>query len=126
MQIEISSRNSARSRRVTSSSGYNSFDLALSRRTYSTPDLDNSLPIEILPNVEITHPVPPTVSDNISSTLLQTLMERHERTVQDRRRTTAMINNELYDIGQIVQNYRERIRDPITTHTTKVNLLSFS
>ncbi|CAF1129915.1 unnamed protein product [Adineta ricciae] len=124
MQIETSSRNSARSRRVTSSSGYNSFDLALSRRTYSTPDLDNSLPTEIPSNIEITHPAPATVSDNISSTLLQTLMERHERTVQDRRRTTAMINDELYDIGQIVQNYRERIRDPVTTNTSKTMQLN--
>ncbi|UJR29993.1 hypothetical protein I4U23_017540 [Adineta vaga] len=118
-QTETSSRNSARSRRVTSSSGYNSFDLAPSRRTYSTPDHDNYPPTEVISTNDITQTMTTPISQNPSSNLLQSLMERHERTVQDRRRTTAMINDELYDIGHIVQNYRERIRDPVTTQSNR-------
>ena len=61
-------------------------------------------------------------SDSASATVLETLLERYERTLHERQRTIAIVNDELLDINDLLQRYKEKIQSPRTTESDRVNL----
>ncbi|CAF1166687.1 unnamed protein product [Rotaria sordida] len=48
-------------------------------------------------------------SESTSTTLLASLLERYERTLRERQRAIAIINDELLDIDDVLKYYREKI-----------------
>lgn len=105
-------------RRPTSSSkhsdvDYNAFASALDHRPYSTPDQHlQSSTNEPKLNRSKTSP-------NTSSTsMLAALFERYERTLKDRQRAIAIVNDEFLDIHDVVKHYRQKIDNSSRTTTT--------
>jgi len=44
--------------------------------------------------------------------MLTTLLERYQRTLQQRQRATAIVNNQLLDIDDLLKRYRQKIQTP--------------
>lgn len=83
----------------------------------STRDLDTS------------HPTPRNrtkSSESTSTSVLASLLERYERTLCERERTTAFANEEFIDIDDVIKRYRAKIQNSaITTRSNTVNKLIF-
>ncbi|CAF0767186.1 unnamed protein product [Adineta steineri] len=130
--IETSStRYSNRSRRQTSSSrhsdaGYISFETALNRQSYSTPDFDITVLQQPRSNNETNHIIQTEGLETESICTLECLAQRYERTLQDRRQAIAVINDQLLDIGGVLQRYRQRIREPVSVPVQSNNAIRVS
>jgi len=97
-----------RIRRATTSSkhsdtDYNAFASALDHRPYSTPDhqLQSSTNEQKLNRSK-------TSQDASSTSVLSALFERYERTLKVRQRPIAVVNDELFDIDDVLKYYRQK------------------
>jgi len=59
-------------------------------------------------------------SESTSTTLLASLLERYERTLRQRQRAFAIVNDELLDIDHVLKRYREKTQNSLTTQSNKV------
>lgn len=103
-----------------SDTGYNTiasnFD-QLSHSTYDRYTMQSPLNASFYENSQ---KVPTKSPEPASTTVLATLLERYEKTLRERQRTIAMLDNELLDIDDVIKHYREKIR---TFDTNQVNLV---
>ncbi|CAF4949494.1 unnamed protein product [Rotaria sp. Silwood1] len=96
-----------------SDNDYNIFVSSLNhhgQQSYSTPDYQSHrVPCHCFSN-DTTRTQTKT-SDSTSTTLLANLLERYEKTLRERQRAIAIINDELLDIDDVLKHYREKIQN---------------
>jgi hypothetical protein len=63
-------------------------------------------------------------SESESTTVIASLLERYERTLRQRQRAFAIINDQLLDIDDVLQHYRDKMYDSTTERSNTVNKLS--
>lgn len=61
-------------------------------------------------------------SESTSTSILANLLERYERSLRERQRTIAIVNNELLDIDDVLKYYREKIQNSTTTTNTTMDI----
>ena len=64
-------------------------------------------------------------SETVPTKLLANLLERYERTLHERQRAIAMINDELFDIDNVLEYYRGKIRNSSSIQSNRVSELSY-
>ncbi|CAF4697537.1 unnamed protein product [Rotaria sp. Silwood1] len=109
----------ARTSSKYSDTGYNTHTSTIDQISYSTPNPCNiQVPYRCSTN-EIYQRTRTKSSENTSSTVLATLIERYERSLRERQRSIAIINNELLDIDDVLQYYREKLQNSKTTQSNQ-------
>ncbi|CAF2831836.1 unnamed protein product [Rotaria sp. Silwood2] len=63
-------------------------------------------------------------SESTSTTLLASLLERYERTLRERQRAFAIINDELLNIDDVLKHYREKIHNSSLKQSNMVRKFS--
>ena len=128
--IEISSSgDSSRLRRRTTSSkqsdsDYHTFTSTLNQQSYSTPEppilTQRTTSSSIYSSANDLNQRQRTKSvESSSNTALNILLERYERTLKERQRAIAIVNDQLLDIDEVLKRYRPKIENP-----ERVNLFS--
>ncbi|CAF1197573.1 unnamed protein product [Rotaria magnacalcarata] len=128
-QIDSSSTcGNRRSRRITTSSkqsdtGYNTVTSNFDQQSYSTLDPCTIQSPHNHSISEINRKVRTKSSENTSTTVLANLVERYERTLRERQRAIAIIDNELLDIDDVLKRYREKMRNPTIVQSDRTTQL---
>jgi len=103
----------------------NTLSLALNHQTYSTSDPSNIQDTQYHYGTHQTNrQIRTKTSENTSTTILPILLERYKRTLQERQRTTAIVNDQFLDIDDILKRYRQKIQNSDRVSLSK-NIFSF-
>ncbi|CAF3459028.1 unnamed protein product [Rotaria socialis] len=102
-----------------SENDYNIFVSSLNHQqqpSYSTPDPRSNPSICHCFSNDTTRTLTKS-SDSTSTTLLASLLERYERTLRERQRAFAIVNDELLDIDDVLKRYRQKVQNLSSTQT---------
>jgi hypothetical protein len=103
----------------------NILSLALNHQTYSTSNPSNIQDIQYHYGTHQTNrQIRRKTSENPSTTILPILIERYKRTLQERQRTTAIVNDQFLNIDDILKRYRQKIQNSDRVSLSK-NIFSF-
>jgi len=103
-----------------SETDYNTFVTSLNQQSISTPDyINNRVVRHYFPNEKTR--IRTKSSESTSATLLANLLERYERTLRERQRAIAIVNDELLDIDDVLKHYRGKIQNSLITRPNTVN-----
>ncbi|CAF2527000.1 unnamed protein product [Rotaria sp. Silwood2] len=120
---ENDSLNRARTSSKHSDTGYNTYTSTVDQPSYS---ISNPCSIQIpyrYSTNEINRRIRTQSSENTSSIVLASLLERYERTLRERQRAIAIVNDELLDIDDVLKHYREKLQSPIATKSDRTSQL---
>lgn len=98
------------------------------QQSYSTPDhFNGQISCHCFSNE--TPRIRTKSSESASTNVLASLLERYEKTLRERQRAFAIVNDQLLDIDDVLKHYRRKIENSPTTKSNTVNRicsLSFS
>jgi hypothetical protein len=126
-QIETSSNHTYSILRQTrpsskqSDSDYHTLSYNNNQQSYSTPDHQNVQRSSYCSSVATNH----RTRTKSSTSVLSNLFERYERTLRDRQRAIAIVNDELLDVNNLVNYYRQKLQNSISIESDKVKFLIF-
>jgi viroplasmin and RNaseH domain-containing protein len=128
-QIETSSNHTNSHLRQTrtsskqSDSDYHTLSSPLNQQSYSASDHQNVQPSSYCSSVETSRRTRTKSGESTSTTVISTLFERYEKTLRERQRTVAIVNDELLDIDKVLKHYRDKLQKPVSTQSDKVFFL---
>jgi hypothetical protein len=95
--------------------------MALNQQSYSTPDRRNTQVSSHNSTNETKRRIRTKPLELASTSILATLLERYERTLRDRQRAIAIIDDQCLDIDDVLKHYREKILNPTSIESTMVS-----
>jgi len=126
----VSELSSKRPRRITTSSkqsdsDYQTFASALNKQSYSTPEPYNY--VQTTSGYSSTYenePIQP--SRNTSTTVLTNLLQRYERTLQQRQTPIVVVNDRSLDVQNLIQKYKDKVEQADRVNSTFFFALIYS
>ena len=103
-----------------SDSDYHTLSYNNNQQSYSTLDHQNIQQSSYCSSVATNHRTRTKSSESTTTSILANLFERYERTLRDRQRAIAIVNDELLDVNNLVNYYRQKLQKSISIQSDKV------